>query len=328
MNKIPKILICPGDPTGIGYDILLDIIKKKFLAKIIVVTNAKLLQERAILLKKKINIVEIKIDDKKIPNSTPGTLFVHNIRSNKKVKIGQPHIKHAPMILDSLDISIKACLNNNADAIVTGPVQKNILMEYGKKFSGHTEYIARKTGGTPVMMLHSKNLKIALLTTHVSLSKVPKLITKDRLKSYIIIINEELKKNFGIKKPKINVCGLNPHAGEEGYIGKEEKNIIIPAIKEMQRKGYDVNGPFSADTIFNRKDGDIILAMYHDQALPVIKTLEFGNIVNTTLGLPIVRTSVDHGTALDIAGTNKSDSTSLLSAIKTSIDITKVKNGR
>ena len=328
MNNKPKILICPGDPSGIGYDILLDITKKKFFAKIIVVTSIKLLKERAKLLKKKINIVEVKLNDEKIPDSSPETIFVHNIKSNKKVKIGYPHIKHAPMILASLDTSIKACLNYNADAIVTGPVQKNILMEFGAKFSGHTEYIAKKAGGTPVMMLHSKNLKVALLTTHVSLSKVPKLITKERLESYITIITKELKKNFGIKKPKINVCGLNPHAGENGYIGKEEKNIILPTIKKMQRKGYDVNGPYSADTIFNRKDGDIVLAMYHDQALPVIKTLGFGNIVNTTLGLPIIRTSVDHGTALDIAGTDKPDSKSLVSAIQTSIDIANIKNDR
>ena len=227
MNIIPKILICPGDPTGIGYDILLDIIRKKFSAKIIVVTNEKLLTERAIFLNKKVSIKKIEIDDENIPVNMPGTIFVHNVKNNKKVQIGKPHIKHAPMILDSLNTSINACLNNNADAIVTGPVQKNILMEYGEKFSGHTEYIARKTGGTPIMMLHTKNLRIALLTTHIALSKVPKLITKERLSSYIKIIDEELQRNFGIKKPKINVCGLNPHAGEDGYIGKEEIDIII-----------------------------------------------------------------------------------------------------
>ena len=271
---------------------------------------------------------EIKIDDKKIPNSIPGTLFVHNIRSNKKVKIGQPHIKHAPMILDSLDISIKACLNNNADAIVTGPVQKNILMEYGKKFSGHTEYIARKTGGTPVMMLHSKRLKIALLTTHVPLSMVSNLITSERLESYINIITKELEDSFGIANPKINICGLNPHAGEDGFIGLEEKEVIIPTIKILQKRGCNIGGPYSADTIFNRTDSDLVLSMFHDQALPVIKTLGFGDIVNTTLGLPIIRTSVDHGTALDIAGTNKADSKSLEAAIQTAIDIAKRKYGK
>ena len=164
------------------------------------------------------------------------------------------------------------------------------------------------------------------MTTHVPLVDVPKLITKKRIKSYVEIISDELYKKFGINDPKINICGLNPHAGEGGYIGKEEENIIIPIVKSMREKGFNINGPFSADTIFTRKDSDIILAMYHDQALPVIKTLEFGNIVNTTLGLPIVRTSVDHGTALDIAGTNKADAGSLISAINTSIEIVKQKN--
>ena len=147
------------------------------------------------------------------------------------------------------------------------------------------------------MMLHTENLKIALLTTHVPLKDVTKLITKNRLEKYIKIISQELKEKFSIENPKINICGLNPHAGENGFIGNEEKNIIIPAIKHMQDEGYNVSGPFSADTIFTRNDHDVILSMFHDQALPVIKSLGFGNIVNTTLGLPIIRTSVDHGTA-------------------------------
>ena len=328
MKKIPKILITPGDPSGIGFDILLEISKKKFPAKIIAVTSINLLKERAKILKKSVVLTNVNLHDDDILINRPGEILVHDIKHTKKVVIGSPSVKHAPLILKSLDIAIAACINSKADAMVTGPVQKNILMEYGADFSGHTEYIAHRTGGTPIMMLHSKKLRIALLTTHIPLSKVTKSINKKRIETYIKIISKDLNNKFGIENPKIWLCGLNPHAGEGGYIGMEEKNIILPAIKTMRKQGYDIDGPYPADTIFTKKGADLILAMYHDQALPVIKTLGFGNIVNTTLGLPIIRTSVDHGTAVDIAGTNKADSGSLLSAIKTAIEIVKQKNAR
>ena len=328
MKKIPKILITPGDPSGIGFDILLEISKKKFPAKIIAVTSINLLKERAKILKKSVILTNVNLHDDDIPINRPREILVHDIKHTKKVVIGSPSVKHAPLILKSLDIAIAACINSKADAMVTGPVQKNILMEYGADFSGHTEYIAHRTGGTPIMMLHSKKLRIALLTTHIPLSKVTKSINKKRIETYIKIISKDLNNKFGIENPKIWLCGLNPHAGEGGYIGMEEKNIILPAIKTMRKQGYDIDGPYPADTIFTKKGADLILAMYHDQALPVIKTLGFGNIVNTTLGLPIIRTSVDHGTAVDIAGTNNADSGSLLSAIKTAIEIVKQKNAR
>ena len=325
MKKIPKILITPGDPSGIGFDILLEISKKKLPAKIIAVTSINLLKERAKFLKKSVILKNVNLHNDDIPTNHSGEILVHDIKHTKKVIIGLPSVKHAPLILKSLDIAIAACINSKADAMVTGPVQKNILMEYGADFSGHTEYIAHRTGGTPIMMLHSKKLRIALLTTHIPLSKVTKSINKKRIETYIKIISKDLNYKFGIENPKIWLCGLNPHAGEDGYIGMEEKNIILPAIKTMRKQGYDIDGPYPADTIFTKKGADLILAMYHDQALPVIKTLGFGNIVNTTLGLPIIRTSVDHGTAVDIAGTNKADSGSLLSAIKTAIEIVKQK---
>ena len=328
MKKIPKILITPGDPSGIGFDILLEISRKKFPAKIIAVTSINLLKERAKILKKSVVLTDVNLHDDDIPINHSKEILVHDVKHTKKVIIGSPGVKHAPLILKSLDIAIDACINNKADAMVTGPVQKNILMKYGADFSGHTEYIAHRTGGTPIMMLHSKKLRIALLTTHIPLSNVPKSINKKRIETYIKIISKDLNNKFGIENPKIWLCGLNPHAGEGGYIGMEEKNIILPAIKTMRKQGYDIDGPYPADTIFTKKGADLILAMYHDQALPVIKTLGFGNIVNTTLGLPIIRTSVDHGTAVDIAGTNKADSGSLLSAIKTAIEIVKQKNAR
>ena len=326
MKKKPKILISPGEPSGIGYDILLDLVNQKFSSDIIVVTSYNLLLERAKILKKKINFVKVDINENYIPKLKSNEIIVHDIQCNKKVKIGKPSIKHAPLIIESLNMCINSCLEKRADAMVTGPVQKHILLKYGEKFSGHTEYIATKTGGIPIMMLHSKKIKIALLTTHVPLKNVPKLIKIERIKEYVRIISKDLHKKFGIKNPRINICGLNPHSGEDGYIGKEEKEIISPAISSLKKSGYNVFGPYSADTIFTKNNADIILAMYHDQALPVIKTIGFGSIVNTTLGIPIVRTSVDHGTALDIAGTNKADASSLISAIKAAIDIVKIKN--
>ena len=326
MKKKPKILISPGEPSGIGYDILFDLVNQKFSSDIIVATSYNLLLERAKILKKKINFVKVDINENYIPKLKSNEIIVHDIQCNKKVKIGKPSIKHAPLIIESLNMCINSCLEKRADAMVTGPVQKHILLKYGEKFSGHTEYIATKTGGIPIMMLHSKKIKIALLTTHVPLKNVPKLIKIERIKEYVRIISMDLHKKFGIKNPRINICGLNPHSGEDGYIGKEEKEIISPAISSLKKSGYNVFGPYSADTIFTKNNADIILAMYHDQALPVIKTIGFGSIVNTTLGIPIVRTSVDHGTALDIAGTNKADASSLISAIKAAIDIVKIKN--
>lgn len=326
MKKKPKILISPGEPSGIGYDILFDLVNQKFSSDIIVVTSYNLLLERAKILKKKINFVKVDINENYIPKLKSNEIIVHDIQCNKKVKIGKPSIIHAPLIIESLNMCINSCLEKRADAMVTGPVQKHILLKYGEKFSGHTEYIATKTGGIPIMMLHSKKIKIALLTTHVPLKNVPKLIKIERIKEYVKIISKDLHKKFGIKNPRINICGLNPHSGEDGYIGKEEKEIISPAISSLKKSGYNVFGPYSADTIFTKNNADIILAMYHDQALPVIKTIGFGSIVNTTLGIPIVRTSVDHGTALDIAGTNKADASSLISAIKAAIDIVKIKN--
>ena len=328
MKTIPKILVTPGEPSGIGYDILLDLPKNKFEAEIVSIANIEILKERADLLRKKVNFVKVDINDLHFPKVSENDILVHDLENTCKVQIGKPNIKHVPLILESLDLAIKYCLENAASALVTGPVQKSIIMKFGKKFSGHTEYIASKTGGEPIMMLHTSDLKIALLTTHIPLLNVPKLITKERLKLYIEIISNELSKNFSIINPRINICGLNPHAGEDGYIGNEEKNIIAPLIEDMKKEGFNLHGPFSADTVFTRKDHDLILAMFHDQALPVIKTLGFGNIVNTTLGLPIVRTSVDHGTALDIAGTNKANSGSLIAAINSSINIVSHKNDR
>ena len=320
MKTIPKILVTPGEPAGIGYDILLDLPKKNFEANIVSIANIEILKERASLLRKKVNFVKVDINDTNFPKITGNDILIHNLKNVNKVQIGKPNIKHVPLILKSLNLAVDACLKNIANAVVTGPVQKSIIMKHGTNFSGHTEYIASQTGGEPIMMLHTDNLKVALLTTHIPLLDVPKLITKERLRLYIKIICSELKRKFSIDDPRISVCGLNPHAGEDGYIGNEEKNIIAPLIEDMKKEGFNLRGPFSADTVFTKKDQDIILAMFHDQGLPVLKSMGFGDSVNITLGLPFTRISVDHGTAYELAGKNKADPSSFKKSMELALE--------
>jgi 4-hydroxythreonine-4-phosphate dehydrogenase len=222
--------------------------------------------------------------------------------------------------LEALSTAIADCQKKYCQALVTGPIHKGVINSSGVKFTGHTEFLADKTFTKKVvMMLATEGLKVALVTTHMPLSEVPKHITKDSLKETIYILNSDLEKRFGIKRPKILICGLNPHAGEDGYLGMEEIDIIKPCINQLRSEGILLEGPLPADTIFTPKyvnNCDAILAMYHDQGLPVIKYKGFSNAVNITLGLPIIRTSVDHGTALELAGTNMGNIGSLVTAIE------------
>jgi 4-hydroxythreonine-4-phosphate dehydrogenase len=223
-------------------------------------------------------------------------------------------------VLEALSTAIADCQKKYCQALVTGPIHKGVINSSGVKFTGHTEFLADKTSTKKVvMMLATEGLKVALVTTHMPLSEVPKHITKDSLKETIYILNSDLEKRFGIKRPKILICGLNPHAGEDGYLGMEEIDIIKPCMNQLRSEGILLEGPLPADTIFTPKylnNCDAILAMYHDQGLPVIKYKGFSNAVNITLGLPIIRTSVDHGTALELAGTNMGNIGSLVTAIE------------
>ncbi len=226
---------------------------------------------------------------------------------------------NARHVLGLLDAAIDGCLRGEFDAMVTAPVQKGVLNDAGIPFTGHTEYLAERTG-TPlvVMLLVGGGLRVALATTHLALSEVPRAITRERLERIMRILDADLKRRFGIARPRILVAGLNPHAGESGYLGREEIDIIAPAIEALKREGVQVSGPFPADTLFTPRvlaQGDAALAMFHDQGLPVLKHAAFGEAVNVTLGLPIIRTSVDHGTALDLAGGGEVDSGSLKEAI-------------
>jgi 4-hydroxythreonine-4-phosphate dehydrogenase len=222
-----------------------------------------------------------------------------------------------------LDLAHDLCLQKKVDAMVTGPVQKSIINKAGFAFTGHTEYLADKTNSTPVMMLATKTLRVALATTHLPLKEVSDAITQESLTEVLVILDNFLKQQAAIKKPAILICGLNPHAGEDGNLGKEEINTITPVVEKLKEQGMHLIGPLPADTLFTAKyldNADAVLAMYHDQGLPVLKYSGFGKAVNITLGLPFIRTSVDHGTALDLAGTGRASDSSLQEALKMAIE--------
>tara|TARA_B100001113_G_scaffold198351_1_gene162500 strand:- start:143 stop:1129 length:987 start_codon:yes stop_codon:yes gene_type:complete len=318
INYDQLIAVTAGDPAGVGPDICLELSNHALSNKIVVLSDPSVLEERAKNLKKNIKITEW--DPKKIDHGklSQNSLFVwpHYFRSD--VLCGHPNSENSETVLSSMNSAIDGCKRKIFKGMVTAPVNKAVINQAKFKFTGHTEFIANNTDTeTPVMMLAADKFRVALATTHIPLSQVSSSITKEKIINIIEIIHADLKKYFNIQNPKIFVCGLNPHAGESGYLGNEEKTIIEPAIKYLRKKGLSIEGPASADTIFlSEKKADIFLAMYHDQGLPILKYKGFGNAVNVTLGLPFVRTSVDHGTAYDIAGTGKADARSLISAVE------------
>ncbi len=247
-------------------------------------------------------------------------MWVAPVKLAAEVSAGQLNVNNAAYVLNTLDQAVDACLTGQFHAMVTGPVQKSIINEAGIAFSGHTEYLAQRCGReTVVMMLASRQLRVALVTTHLALRDVPQAINAELLRKVIQILHHDLQQKFAIRKPLILVCGLNPHAGESGHLGREEIEIISPLLEELNRQGFRLQGPLPADTLFTPKylqSADAVLAMYHDQGLPVLKAQGFGEAVNITLGLPIIRTSVDHGTALDLAGSGKASMGSLLEAFR------------
>jgi len=322
----PRLLVSAGEPAGIGPDICILAAQQSFDADIITVGDPDLFQQRAKMLGVEIKIETASLNDSR--TSTPkGVLKVLPLKLKHPVVAGQLQNENARYVLDVLDAGIQACQSGQGDALVTGPLQKSIINHIYPNFSGHTEYLAEKTNALlPVMMLATEGLRVALVTTHVPLIEIPALITKKRVRQIIQILAHDLKKQFSIKNPKILVTGLNPQAGENGHLGTEEQEIIEPVIKEFQSSGLDISGPYPADNLFTPKyleDADAVLAMYHDQGLPVLKYKGFGNAINVTLGLPIIRTSVDHGTALDLAGTGNANPQSMLLALKTALDIAK-----
>lgn len=319
-----KIIYSPGEPAGIGPDLIIKLATSKsweaFKIPIVTIGDPDLFLDRAKLLKKRVGIIEINNVQKAKKNKS-GSIQLIKVSKCKSTSAGKILKSNAKYVLDNLNYAIKETIINKKTALVTGPLNKEALISIEKKFTGHTEYIQKITKSNDVlMMLASNKLKVALATTHIPLKKVATNITKNLIINKIKILNNDLKTKFNIKKPNIKILGLNPHAGENGKIGKEELDHIKPAVSELRRSKINVSMPISADTAFSQKilkETDAYLGMYHDQVLPVLKTLSFGNSINITLGVPIIRTSVDHGVALDIAGTNKSDVSSLSLAIKT-----------
>jgi 4-hydroxythreonine-4-phosphate dehydrogenase len=329
MVTIPRIIITPGEPAGIGPDIVLKMAKKSWRnAELIVVTDPDLLKKRAKEYGLDIKIKKANLKSPPKPH-VRGVLNVLPIPLKAKVTPGQCNPENASFVIACLEKAVDLCLRNIADALVTGPVNKSIINMSGIPFTGHTEFLSTKTLAKNVLMLFVVDtLKVATLTTHIPLAKVPSAITVDNIIQTSRLLHHELQRLFHIKKPKILVSGLNPHAGENGYLGREEIDIITPAIQFLQNEKIHIEGPLPADTIFTEKYikySDAILAMYHDQALPVVKHFGFHRAVNVTLGLPIIRTSVDHGTAEDIAGTNRADPGSLIHAIQLAIQLAEAK---
>ena len=319
-----KILYSPGEPSGIGPDLIIQLCKSTFWTDIkipiLCLSDPKLLIQRAKDLGKKITLKEISAIEQ-LQKNKKKIIQVMHVSDCGNTKPGKLYKSNAQYVLDNLKFGIDEALKNKNLAIVTGPISKENIISINKAFSGHTEYIQQRTKSDEVLMLlASDQLKVALATTHIPLKKVANKISKELVISKATTLNQGLKQKFKIKNPNIKLLGLNPHSGEGGKIGKEEIDILIPAVKELRKKKINISYPISADTAFtkkNLKETDAFLGMYHDQVLPVIKALSFGSAINITLGVPITRTSVDHGVALDISGTGKSDPSSLKEAIKT-----------
>ena len=315
-----KIAITSGEPAGIGPDIISGIDAGTFAARLVILGDRELIESRYRAQVASREFVEYH-PDRDPPDS--GALEILHIPLAEPCKAGTPSTANAGYVLDMLKRACNGCLEQEFDAMVTGPVQKDLINRAGFAFSGHTEFLADLCGeAKPVMLLTAGQLRVALVTTHLPLRQVPDAISAELIMQILEILNQEMQYKFGLRQPHIKVCGLNPHAGESGYLGHEEIETISPAIKTMQQRGLNITGPYPADTIFtqaNLSDAGVILAMYHDQGLPVLKHAGFHHAVNTTLGLPIIRTSVDHGTALDLAGSSGADAGSLLSAIDSAI---------
>ena len=314
---IMPIAITPGEPAGIGPEILLQLAQQPFAAPLVAVAGIDLLQQRAAECRIDIQIVPA---DESVTEHRPGRLPVLDVPLREPCISGQLNPANAAYVLDTLRVAVAGCVAGRFHALTTGPIHKGVINESGRVFSGHTEFLGELTGGEPVMMLVADTLRVALVTTHLPLSAVADAISAERLERVIRILHGDLIRLFGIKRPRITVAGLNPHAGEDGHLGREEIDIIRPVLSRLSAEGMALKGPLPADTLFTPPQlagCDAVLAMYHDQGLPVLKHAGFGRAVNITLGLPIIRTSVDHGTAFDRAGEGRANEESLLEAIET-----------
>ena len=312
-----RLAITAGEPAGIGPDLCVDIAQHALDVDVVVITDPAVLRDRAQALGLPLTLHEFGSTD---AHSGNGHLTVYPVEVNPPVTAGELQTENGSFVVETLRVAAEGCTDGRWDGIVTAPVHKGVINDCGIAFSGHTEYFRDFCGVEEVvMMLATEDLRVALVTTHLPLKDVAAACTADRIKRVSRILNADLKHFFGIREPHILVAGLNPHAGEDGHLGREEIDTIIPALNELRAEGVNLTGPLPADTLFTPKylqNADAALAMFHDQGLPVLKFHGFGRAANITLGMPIVRTSVDHGTALDLAGTGKADSGSLLTALR------------
>ena len=294
----PVIALTSGEPAGIGPEICRQLAGEKFAARLVAIGDRGLLQ---------------------------GFPEVEHVALARPREPGRLDPANSRYVLATLERALRGCLQGEYHAMVTAPVQKSVINDAGIPFVGHTEYLAEHAGAPHVvMMLVGGGLRVALATTHLALADVPRSITRENLVRTLRVMDADLKKKFRVARPRILVAGLNPHSGESGHFGSEDRDVIEPALAEARAEGIDAAGPLPADTLFvpeRLKHADAVLAMYHDQGLPVLKYASFGRGVNVTLGLPFVRTSVDHGTALDIAGTGRADPGSLIEAVKLAIEL-------
>ena len=312
-------MLTPGEPAGIGPDLCIQLAQQANVSELIVIADPLLLEQRADQLNLPLKLTVFNPDSEPV-SQRAGSLKVLPVALNAPVLTGQLNIANASYVLETLRLAAQGCLSRELSALVTGPVHKGVINDAGLPFTGHTEYLADLAHADPVMMLAAPGLRVALVTTHLALSAVSGAITQERLEKIVRILYRDLQLRFGIARPRVLVCGLNPHAGENGHLGEEEIHIITPTLDRLRSEGMILNGPLPADTLFTPKyldQADAVLAMYHDQGLPVLKHLGFGRAVNITLGLPFIRTSVDHGTALDLAGTGQGSCGSLKVALET-----------
>lgn len=313
-NLSQPLVVTSGEPAGIGPDLCVALAVSPWKNRIVVISDPDMLADRARLLGVDVSLVEYTAGGSR----DGGGLQVLPQPLENPAVCGTLDPGNAQSLLDGIGRAVGGCQSGEFSGVITAPLQKSVINDAGIEFSGHTEYLANLTSTeTPVMLLAAGGLRVALASTHMPLSAVPGFLTRDRLTAVIRVLHTDLQHKFAIAKPRIIVCGLNPHAGEGGHLGSEELDIIEPAIRECREAEMDVVGPLPADTAFTPLAGpaDVVLAMYHDQGLPVLKYAGFGTAVNVTLGLPIIRTSVDHGTALDIAGTGNADAGSMLAAV-------------
>ncbi|CAK0773284.1 4-hydroxythreonine-4-phosphate dehydrogenase [Gammaproteobacteria bacterium] len=317
LKSFHRLALTPGEPAGIGPDLCVRLVQDALPAEPVAVADPGLLERRAAQLGLPLQLYSFDPLRPQFPHR-PGELGIVPVPLRVTEKSGHLNPTNAAYVLDTLSNAVALCQAKNLDALVTGPVHKGVINEAGIPFSGHTEFLAALTGATTVvMMLAIPGLRVALATTHLPLHKVSAVLTYDYLTAVLSILHDNLIQRFGLQDPRILVCGLNPHAGEEGYLGREEIDVIAPVVAALRAQGMDLVGPLPADTAFipgRLATAAAVLAMYHDQGLPVLKHLGFGRAVNITLGLPIVRTSVDHGTALDLAGSGRADHGSLVAA--------------